>query len=121
MLELRRKSLRATGFSPFDMFHTWRCDHSDSEVTEVEEDELLRAAEQDEDSSAKFVENKWPSFVERFAEVQERVRDTAEANIAKERLRQKRSHDLRSLNIGEAVNPGTLVAKLCSFKILHTL
>ena len=111
LFEQRTKPLRATGFSPSEMFHTWKIDRHGSSMTDAEEDELLLIGAQDDESSSNVIKHEWQSYVERFAEVQERVRNAAEVNISKEKLRQKKSYDLRHLNHGEEVRPGRLSRK----------
>lgn len=111
LLELRIKPLRATGFSPFEMFHTWKFRSCADDMSSSEEDQLIKMIEQGDAASSQSILEECQSTMERFATVQDRVRNTAQVNIAKEKLRQKKSFDLRNLNSGEEVCPGSGACK----------
>ena len=109
VLQLRIKPLRATGFSPSEMFHTWKFHEFPSEMSEHEENQLIGMIEQEDVDVETSVDEELQSTMQRFADVQCRVRDAAEGNIKKEKQRQKKSFDLRNLNHGEKVHPGMVI------------
>ena len=100
-MNLRNLRLRATGFSPHEMFHTYKFRRCVSEAADEEDDTLLRRIEENDG-----IDDECRTTIDQFAEVQRSVRNAAEDNIAKEKHRQKKSFDLRTLNRGETVNLG---------------
>ena len=104
LMNLRNLRLRATGFSPHEMFHTYKFRRCVSEAADEEDDTLLRRIEENDG-----IDDECRTTIDQFAEVQRSVRNRAEDNIAREKDRQKKSFNLRTLNRGETVNLGNVM------------
>ena len=103
---LRIKQLRATGFSPFELMHTWQFRTHTSNVDYQEVDDIIRRIEADDPDLENTFNQSCQRMVERYAAVSDVLVENVENNLTKEKLRQKKSFDVRNLRSGERVNEG---------------
>ena len=107
LVQLRIKPRRATGFSPFDLFHTWKFRMSPGEI-EHEEDAFIKKLENGDPMIDQQMDDACVEMAARFAGIRELLKDEVELNLTKERSRQKKSFDVRHLERGEAVSVGMI-------------
>ena len=116
LMELNITKRRPTGFSPFELMHTWKFRINTNEKDDALDNviETMDAADQSAESA---FDDACVRMVERYERVHELVRKEAEQNIIKEKGRQSRRHlgDQVELQVGK----GSLIAKRFLISLIY--
>ena len=120
LMELNITKRRPTGFSPFELMHTWKFRINTNEKDDALDNviETMDAADQSAESA---FDDACVRMVERYERVHELVRKEAEQNIIKEKGRQKRDYHSRHLGdqVELQVGERSLIAKRFLISLIY--
>ena len=115
-MELRIRKSRRTGFSPFELMHTWTMrsfgEQSD-EDQEKELDSIVHLLENESGKLENVTDDACRTMMQRIAEVSEELQYEVELNTEKEQKRQKSSFELQHFTSGDEIKEGMLTHYYC--------
>ena len=108
-MELRIRKGRRTGFSPFELMHTWTIrslDESPEKDRTEELDSIVQLIESKTGKVEDVTDDTCKTMMQRMAKVSEELKYEVELNTEKEQNRQKKSFELRHFTVGEEIHEG---------------